>query len=342
MNHQRIKYLDDLRVIGIFAIILVHVASLWVTSTIVGVDWQKLASTIGNIGVPIFLMISGALLLNKNYPTVSGFYKKRFPRITIPFIFWIIIYGIYSLHTTGISNLSYDIANTFLNNLGWYFYLIVGVYLAIPFINEFIRNRGLNEVRYFIIIFILASVFYTACRFFNITSYLDLRFFIGGLSYVIVGYYLANVKIKSPKKVMAGTVLLFLISLFVSYQMPEIGVYEFNNPNLYLNSYLDFSIFRLGLGASVFLFVRCLFLNTATTTEKLTLSISKASYGMYLSHITLFLFIRNHLSIFTAGASGFGIVIRLVLMTIGVFLITWIVTVILSKIPYLKEFSGYH
>ena len=68
MNQQRIKYLDDLRVIGIFAIILVHVASLWVTSTIVGVDWQKLASTIGNIGVPIFLMISGALLLNKNYP----------------------------------------------------------------------------------------------------------------------------------------------------------------------------------------------------------------------------------------------------------------------------------
>ena len=40
MNQQRIKYLDDLRVIGIFAIILVHVASLWVTSTIVGVDWQ--------------------------------------------------------------------------------------------------------------------------------------------------------------------------------------------------------------------------------------------------------------------------------------------------------------
>ena len=66
MNQQRIKYLDYLRVIGIFAIILVHIASLWVTSTIVCVDWQKLASTIGNIGVPIFLMISGALLLNKN------------------------------------------------------------------------------------------------------------------------------------------------------------------------------------------------------------------------------------------------------------------------------------
>ena len=124
-----------------------------------------------------------------------------------------------ALHTTGISNLSYDIANTFLNNLGWYFYLIVGVYLAIPFINEFIRNRGLNEVRYFIIIFILASVFYTACRFFNITSYLDLRFFIGGLSYVIVGYYLANVKIKSPKKVMAGSCL--TVSDFTVCKLPD-------------------------------------------------------------------------------------------------------------------------
>ena len=336
--NRRIEYLDNLRVIAIFAIILVHISSLWVTSTIIGVDWQNLASTIGNIGVPIFLMITGALLLNKNYPTITGFYKKRFPRITIPFIFWIIIYGIYSVHSTG----NYDLANTFLNNLGWYFYLIVGVYLAIPFINDFIRSRQLKEVKYFIIIFILASIFYTCCKFFNISSYLDLRFFIGGLSYVIVGYYLANIKINSPRKTMLGCVLLFLVCLFVSYQIPEIGIYEFNNPNLYLNSYLDFSIFRLGLGTSVFLFVRCLFLNSRKTTSKLTLSISKASYGMYLSHVTLFLFIRNHLSIFTTGAEGFGIVIRMLLMTVGVFLITWIITVILSKIPYLKEISGYH
>lgn len=336
--NRRIGYLDNLRVIAIFAIILVHISSLWVTSTIIGVDWQNLASTIGNIGVPIFLMITGALLLNKNYPTITGFYKKRFPRITIPFIFWIIIYGIYSVHSTG----NYDLANTFLNNLGWYFYLIVGVYLAIPFINDFIRSRQLNEVKYFIIIFILASIFYTCCKFFNISSYLDLRFFIGGLSYVIVGYYLANIKINSPRKTMLGCVLLFLVCLFVSYQIPEIGIYEFNNPNLYLNSYLDFSIFRLGLGTSVFLFVRCLFLNSHKTTSKLILSISKSSYGMYLSHVTLFLFIRNHLSIFTTGAEGFGIVIRMLLMTVGVFLITWIITVILSKIPYLKEISGYH
>lgn len=332
--NKRINYLDNLRVIAIFAIILVHISSLWVTSTILGINWQNLASTIGNIGVPIFLMITGALLLNKNYPTIAGFYKKRFPRITIPFIFWIIIYGIYSIHLSG----SQDIANIFLNNLGWYFYLIVGVYLAIPFINEFILNRELNEVKYFIIIFILASIFYTACKIFNITSYLDLRFFIGAISYVIVGYYLANVKINSPKKVMLGCVLLFLVCLIVSYQIPEIGIYEFSNPNLYLNSYLDFSIFRLGLGASVFLFVRCLFSNT----NKITLSISRASYGMYLSHIPLFLFIRMHLSIFTTGAQGFGIVIRMLLMTVGVFLITWIITVILSKIPYLKEISGYH
>ena len=336
--NQRIRYLDELRVIAIFAIILVHISSLWVTSTIAGVDWQNLASTIGNIGIPIFLMISGALLLNKNYPTVTGFYKKRFPRITIPFIFWIVVYCIYSIHSTG----NYDIANTFLNNLGWYFYLIVGVYLAIPFINDFITNRQLNEVKYFIIIFIIALIFYTCCKLFNITSYLDLRFFIGALSYVIVGYYLANVEIKSPKKIMLGCVLLFLVCLFISYQMPEIGIYEFNNPNLYINSYLDFSIFRLGLGASVFLFVRCLLLNTPKTTGKLTLSISKASYGIYLSHITLFLFIRNHLSIFTTGAEGFGIVIRMLVMTVGVFLITWIIIVILSKIPYLKEISGYH
>ena len=46
---------------------------------------------IGDIGVAIFLMISGALLLNRDYPSLSDFLKRRFARIVYPFIFWIIL-----------------------------------------------------------------------------------------------------------------------------------------------------------------------------------------------------------------------------------------------------------
>lgn len=43
------------------------------------------------IGVPLFLMISGALLLKREYPSPEKFLKKRFAIIIYPFIFWIIV-----------------------------------------------------------------------------------------------------------------------------------------------------------------------------------------------------------------------------------------------------------
>lgn len=41
-------------------------------------------------GVPLFLMLAGALSLGKNW-TIKSFLKKRIPRIVPPFLFWGII-----------------------------------------------------------------------------------------------------------------------------------------------------------------------------------------------------------------------------------------------------------
>ena len=66
---ERIFYYDVLRAFAIIAVIICHVDMFFgpLTSQ-TQVIVQMTFHDIGRIGVPIFLMISGALLLNRDYP----------------------------------------------------------------------------------------------------------------------------------------------------------------------------------------------------------------------------------------------------------------------------------
>jgi surface polysaccharide O-acyltransferase-like enzyme len=45
--------------------------------------------SVGRICVPLFVMLSGALLLQpEKYDTLASFFKKRWARIGLPWIFW--------------------------------------------------------------------------------------------------------------------------------------------------------------------------------------------------------------------------------------------------------------
>ena len=46
-----------------------------------------------NNAVPLFIMLSGALLLGKQ-ESISSFFKKRLTRVLIPFVVWTILLGV--------------------------------------------------------------------------------------------------------------------------------------------------------------------------------------------------------------------------------------------------------
>lgn len=342
---NRIEYLDNLRFFSILGIIAFHISMLWYKPEVLGISIVDICAKLGKSGVPIFLMISGALLLKKKQYTIKDFYKKRFPRVTIPFLFWIVLYIMSILYIHQMyNNLFYDITKHFFDTYMWYFYLIIGVYLALPFINDFINSRDLNEVKYFVIIFISASTFYFICRYFNIFTFLDLRFFIGGIGYLVLGYYLANVKIKSANKTIFLSTILLIVCLVMKVKYDQLCILDYVNDALFLKSNLDISFFEIGLCSSIFLIFRSLEIKKITTGKTLIkrfiLSVSKASYGMYLIHVVLFLFIKSWWT--KLPGSGTQILIIYIIITLGLFLISWILVILLSKLPYLKEISGYH
>jgi len=90
---HKLSYISILRIIATIAVIAIHASSGYLNgSDIAGFDWKyaNLINSFTRFSVPVFVMLSGALLLTKEENT-SEFYKKRLLKLCYPFIFWTII-----------------------------------------------------------------------------------------------------------------------------------------------------------------------------------------------------------------------------------------------------------
>ncbi|MDN5954723.1 MAG: acyltransferase family protein, partial [Loigolactobacillus coryniformis] len=91
---QRVYFMDCLNIVAIMAVILLHTSG---TVFSYRMDNHWLLAVLMQVmfiwAVPIFFMLSGANLLNysERYDTKT-FFKKRWARVVVPFIFWSIVW----------------------------------------------------------------------------------------------------------------------------------------------------------------------------------------------------------------------------------------------------------
>ena len=72
---SRVFYYDYLRIVAIFAVVIIHVSSQnWYVTDVNTIAWSafNFYDSIARWGVPIFLMISGALILKKDIKNMNG------------------------------------------------------------------------------------------------------------------------------------------------------------------------------------------------------------------------------------------------------------------------------
>lgn len=326
---ERIFYYDFLRAFAIIAVIICHVdhffGPLVGTTQIVA---QMTFHDIGRIGVPIFLMISGALILNRPYPDLTEFLKKRFTRIIYPFIFWII------LILVQLQYYRYNEAflwNTFIGepSITWYFWVLIGIYLFLPVLNSFVKEYDESGLKYFLSIWFILMILKTFNAYPLWTNF-DLSYFAGYVGYPVLGYYLANKEFKiSDSKVC----LLGLITLIASLSV-FVYLNYFNSPYISM-IYQNVPIIFMGTG--LFLFVKYLDkLNKFNSIKdnfigKAIISLSVCSYGMYFSHVLVVKF----LSYYNPHSH-----LMFPVMFVLIILLSWLLPYVLSKIPYVKTFSG--
>lgn len=358
---KRIIYLDYLRSLAIFGVLLNHISTNWLGVHSLNGSIALFFNAAGRIGVPLFLMLTGILLLNNKLP-IKDFIKRRYPRVIIPFIFWMTLFVLYKIFVLEPSLLNGNIlefaVNCWLSDR-WYVWMILGVYLIIPIIAGFIKGTKLEGVKYFLVIWLITTALITLSRTFGFSlHYLDLVIFSGPIGYLMLGYYLHNKEIRiSPKKVIIISLFVFILTTLLKTVLLDQNLtlsFSFRYYILAVKSHLENDTLSIIQVAALFLVVKYMPMVKSGFCQKITkfcnkktvlpliISISQASYGIYLCHYFITLSFKKILKIYAIEFSSLPSIIVVPLLTIGVLFLAYAIMMILNKVPVINKLTGYH
>ena len=149
MKTDNIASLQALRVAAAFAVIGFHASGPLLAVVPELESWRWWAGVAVNAAtrwcVPVFVMITGALLLNRPVEAPSVFYRKRWGALLTPLLFWSAAYLAWRAWLQGRAHLP-DLLHALLIGKPhfhlWYLYMLMGLYLAIPWLHRLLHGAG--------------------------------------------------------------------------------------------------------------------------------------------------------------------------------------------------------
>jgi len=190
---------DRLRNLATFLVILIHASAPVAHAE--GSDFNSSWWWAGNFwnslsrpAVPLFVMLSGYLLLGKDYP-LPDFLKRRFSRVVIPAVFWMLVYSFYNHLSKGnpatLGAALKGVVTGPVHYHFWFIYLIIGLYLVYPILRPWVRSASNRDFFYFFALSALGTwgykFLYTFCQM-PIGVYFEL--FTNNCGYFVLGYFL--------------------------------------------------------------------------------------------------------------------------------------------------------
>ncbi len=339
---SNIGWINSLKLISLLAVIILHVAAipLGLYGHIASKTWlvADFYNALVRFAVPVFVMITGALLLHREY-VLSDFFKKRLSRIFTPFLFWSLVYIAYSWYNEDLvfsdNNMSGNIKQVLhLLKIGssyhlWYVYMLIGLYFFIPVIGKFVRNATKRELEYFLIVW-LAVMFLAQPYFLRFNPQFDMHYFFGYAGYLVLGHYLTY-NVTERKHLGTMMFILFLATLvfimagsFFLYkaQHNQTLLYEPLNPVVIL------------LASAMFLAIRFNKLQVPDFISMAKDFACRYNFGIYLSHALILYLLDGFLGIdYTFCAP----VIAIPLTAIICFLLSLLLVWLLNKIPFIGK-----
>ena len=349
---------DAIRTTAIILVLLLHAANdltVQQLNTFEIFRWctVDVYQSVGRIGVPLFLMLSGALLLqpSKVNEPLSVFFKKRFARIGLPFIFWGAVFFAWDFLVEGQAFTPSAVINGVLTGPYyhfWYLYLLLGLYLVTPALRVLMAHASANLIKYLLILWLVGASILPVTRLFT-TFYLDnnVLVFTSYAGYFLLGAYLLNVKMKR-------STILFFMALGIA--LTAIGTYAIaatigGVTMFFFQEYLSPTLILAA--AMLFLWLNTTQksqpqekLDTAETKnnhpklKKLLSIISQNTLPLFLFHVIILETLqRGYLGI-TINGNTINSIVGVPLMTVIVLFLSLAVIVPLKKIPILKDLIG--
>jgi surface polysaccharide O-acyltransferase-like enzyme len=341
---------DLIRTIAIVGVILLHASNdltIQQMSQFEIIRWTTvdIYQSIGRLGVPLFVMLTGALLLqpSKN-ESLSVFFKKRWARIGLPWIFWGGAYFAWDFLVQHQTFTSSAIIQGILNGpyyQFWYLYVLAGLYLLTPILRIFIAHADQTIIKYFVILWFLGVAIIPV--FGLLTTYQlssDVFTITGYVGYFVLGTYLLTVQIRR------STLSIFMI---LGIALTVIGTYVLAATVGGTEMYFFQQYFSPALIlASVMVFLLLLTIQPPSVQKEISPSkVNKLIKVISQNTLPIFLFHVMVLESLQSGYFGFAIngntinsIIGVPLNTVITLFISLGIIILLKKVPYLKKLIG--
>ena len=341
---QNIEWVNNLRVLALFAVIVLHTASLMEFNKVPMQAWlvADFYNALTRFAVPVFVMITGALLLSREYE-LGDFLKKRFTRVLWPFLFWSLVLIGYSWYNAEISFTGDGWADTrhvlHLMMHGsyyhtWYVYMLLGLYLFVPIISKFVRNANEREIQYFLAVWFLVMVF-SQPYLSRYQPQIDVHYFTGYLGYLVLGYYLSNKEL--PEKSLAPYLVIYSILCVTAI---TVGTYllSINAHAISTVMYEPLGPFIVLFASGIFLLARAVKFSLPSSLIKIRDRIGGFSLGIYLCHAMFLSLMHDNWNITYELCPP---ILSIPLIALGCFILSFILVFIINKIPFIgKYISG--
>lgn len=226
MENKREYIYDFLRVLSCFLIIGIHCVERLLHGDTYNLIWWEcnISNAIVRSGLLLFVFISGALLLNKKPEKASDFYLKRFVKIIIPFLVYSYMYlWIDKYHFSFEIFLPNVFFESFIKIISspvsyhfWFVYMIIGIYLFVPYLRKMMQNLTDTECRnLFILLYCVSFIKYLLPSFgmkLGISNLLIIEWLIP----FVLGYLMTRSCINSHYKIIYVCGILSFIFLIIA------------------------------------------------------------------------------------------------------------------------------
>jgi surface polysaccharide O-acyltransferase-like enzyme len=299
--------LGVLRVTAACGVVALHVISLWLRGTDAGTAAWWVANFYDvstRWCVPVFIMISGALLLSPaRLQPPRVFYGKRMARILIPLVFWTVFYLGLRVSFEGASwpVVARDLIRGQAYGHLWFLYVIAGLYCITPVLRPFVGSVSRREMAWTVVPLLAAVSIHSLISTFTAGHGKPTVFslFVAHIPYYLCGYLLSLVVVPHRwiKYLVVGVLAVWLgIALGTGLL--------FHRVEFYLSSHHSVPIILLSAG--VFLLASGLFGQQSVGPArawKVLRYLDGVSFGVYLAH-PLLLFVVMRLGLPTQPMLG--------------------------------------
>lgn len=345
-DNRMVSY-DLLRILAAFSVVMLHSAGQkWHTLPVSNLEWQVADAwdALFRFGVPIFVMISGAIFLNRDIG-IRRLYAHNILRLMAVYWVWSGIYGMYDCRSFDLRAAGWKVvAKEMLTGRYhlWFLPMIVGIYMLYPVLRSWVKNTEKENLQYFLSLFLIFQIGMSTLSALNKTfliRYLadlvdiaELGMACSYVGYFVWGYYLARFGIPDRWRrilyacVIPSALLNIALDRYLSVRAgaPAGEIYDSYGAFTFVVVTALFLFFTKGMGE----------VRDSGLAARAIRELSDATLGIYVMHIGFLEILEAH----GIDSTLLPNIVGIPLLALGCFVACAILAAILRRIPLVGRY----